>query len=1537
MKTSTKKKMVQSFVLAAGVALVAPLLFSKSSVSGVLATGGNEYVKSVPIFDTYEEGQEAARELNEELTGEGAVLLKNDGTLPLSNGTKVTVFAANALGPSGGFGGGFSSIGTQVPGALEQDGFKVNPLTITNSNISRVSKDDIGNYSDVAVIVLARGGGEGSDLPINASGSSTELANDSEENIGGWEHSRLAQNRDSQDVKHNQMLTETELQMVKLAKESCDSVVVLLNTSNAMEMYNLEHDEDVGAIMFVGRTGTTGINVIGDLLNGKINPSGKTSDIWYTDFTADPTWYNSIANAQNDAGSNTYVNKADGSTSANLHGVDYEEDIFLGYAYYETVYAEILAGRLKFDASKTKLTESLAKGDFSALSEETRKENADAFYSRAVVYPFGHGLSYTNFQVSAPELVEAADFKSAKLSSGYVAGEKNIADLKELTFKVKVTNNGVRSGKQIVEIYTEAPYDPADPNKDASKSAVKLVGFAKTRELAPGTSQILKIKVNVQDIAFYSAEAEHKDAEDNNVRGAYVLEVGQYKFYAGTSSHCFDDASISVTLDNEAVLALDDFSDENIQNLFSEENGRYYSTRKNGNCDWNGDGTVDSKDIMFDEEMTILDRSDLVATFPEAPKTEKVGDVYVGGLAVTQEFLDLMDYYTNFSLDTWATTHPYFSLTGSYAVGDVFGLSNTKELYEVKEAITGLSNATLKDYAVDEIMYYNNRVYKVTTAITLPEFPAFDNTQAYAVGSYITYNGNRYRVTRAIAVGGSVNTNSRNGNVSSVNIGTFVVTSGANANVVEYGTEYQASVLAKTEKLATENTGSYRWSDKLFSGIKGNNAAGQSGLYDVDPSMMVGWSQLESAAKQEEAINAENSDWIWFNELAGIYYDSKEVISGGRFDGMTGEQVWIKFMNQWTWEDFFRACWNGGANGTARANLGIPNGGIADSPTSFNGTYSWCCNTTIASTWNTKLAYYQGELVASLGLLKNSSNMSNAKEQWLNPAVNTHRTPFSGRNNEYYSQDGIHAGYMAAACASGIQSRGVGCHLKHMAFNDQETNRNTNDLFAWVSERAAREIYLKPFQMGIQEGGAEGAMSAFARLGSVPTPVNANMCDYLVREEWGASRFFFHPDMYSPQANVAGEDLMIRTGHNHAPGGNWTISGNASNTGANAVSGYWDPEVVNSYSATGKGGVMIGANNEGTGQEAYLSNNQWYIVRFRAMQMYSEYANQGHSRNGYVLTEYVGDQTLVATQGTKISNIDVSFNGDVISENYVIANGALPAGLTLNENTGIISGTPTEAGVFNFSVKATLDGWITQTNQYRITVSTTALVAGEVGQAYNQTIVGQSGTFAVSEGALPAGLTLSADGKISGTPTEAGTFNFKVSITNGEEVSEISLSIVVAPASPVDHGGIVSIEKIGTEGLVDTYKVTFADGYTFEFTVTNGAQGEQGPAGEQGPKGDTGAQGEQGPAGQNGADGKDGQDGADGQPGAQGPQGPQGEKGEQGEQGPAGPQGPAGADGKDGADAKGCGGSIAAASGIMALLAGLGLAVISVRKNRKQD
>ena len=1061
-----------------------------------------------------------------------------------------------------------------------------------------------------------------------------------------------------------------------------------------------------------------------------------------------------------------------------------------------------------------------------------------------------------------------------------------------------------------------------------------MVGFGKTRELLPGTSQTLKISVNTQDIAYYSANESHSDGGEGTVRGAYVLDAGDYKFYAAESSHCFDDRASSLNLPAEAVMSLDDFSNELIQNVFSEENGRYYTTRKN-NADWNGDGVIDDKDISFNEEMVIMDRSDLVGTFPKAPVTNLDGAIAVGGLSVTQQFLDLVAYYTNFNLETFVRPYSERVVGQAYGVGDLFA-GEGDSVYRVTSAIPAIPALNGgSTYAVGDVVLSGGKVYQFTKAITeAPEFRPFVRNQGpYEVGEYVSYNGNYYVVKTRITGNTNISTSGSRANVTAYNP---LVTSGDDANVVDITNTYAEGKYEIAEGI--QNTYSYKYTDKLINGLAGRNQPGQSELYDVKAEQIAGWTQMADADAQKAAMEAENSDWIMFNELAGIYYDSEEVIASGRFAGKTGVQVWTQFMNQWTWQNFETACWQGGNNGQAVANLGIPNGGVADGPNNFNSTYAWCCNTTIASTWNVDLVEYQGELVASLGLLKNASNLSSAKEQWLNPAVNTHRTPFSGRNNEYYSQDGIHAGILAAACAKGIQSRGVGCHLKHMALNDQETDRNTNgNIFVWVSERAAREIYLKPFQMGIQEGGAEGAMSAFARFGSVPTAVNRNLFDVLVRQEWGAPRFFAHPDMYSPQSSVAGEDLMVRTGHNHAPGGKFA----SGNSGVNALSGWWDAEVDNPLTGT-KGGVMVGRDVESTGQTAYLSNNQWYAVRLRAMQMYSEYANQGHSRNGYLLNEYVGDTTLLATQGTRITNIDVSIDADVEFENYVISSGSLPAGLTLNENTGIISGTPTESGTFNFQIKATLDKWITQTNSYRITVTTTGLAAGQVGVNYQQNIISdKSGTFSVSEGALPVGLTLNeSNGSISGTPTEAGSFEFKIAITDGENVNELALSIVIAPQTPVDHGGILSVEKIGTEGLVDTYKITFADETTFEFTVTNGAQGEQGPQGEagtpgaQGPQGEVGPQGEQGIPGKDGADGKDGKDGKDG---AQGPQGPQGEQGPQGPQGPAGADGKDGVDGKDGADAKGCNGSIVGVSGVMAVVGVLAVAVVASRKFRRKE
>ena len=345
--------------------------------------------------------------------------------------------------------------------------------------------------------------------------------------------------------------------------------------------------------MFIGRPGANGIKAVPKLLSGEINPSGKLADTWDKDFTANPTWYNSLANAQNEAKTNTYITP-DGkkASSIELHGIDYSEDIYLGYKYSETVYEEIRKGNLSYSAG--------------VLSVGTGSvEQADAWYADNVVYPFGTGLSYTSFSIGAPKLD-----RTTLAASQVRSAEGAPAKVKTVTVTVDVTNTGKVAGKQVVQIYNKAPYTRGG----IEKAAVSLVGYAKTDLLEPGAKQTLRIEVNLQDLASY----DYADANGNSFAG-YELEAGNYELIAADTSHCSASENKAVLeIKDDATLELDDFSEELIQNRFSS--GRAQSLRTNNN-DWNGDGVINNDDKMFTEEQVLLSRKDMVATFPKGLKT----------------------------------------------------------------------------------------------------------------------------------------------------------------------------------------------------------------------------------------------------------------------------------------------------------------------------------------------------------------------------------------------------------------------------------------------------------------------------------------------------------------------------------------------------------------------------------------------------------------------------------------------------------------------------------------------------------------------------------------------------------------------------------------------------------------------------------------------------------------------------------------------------------------------------------------------------
>jgi len=156
----------------------------------------------------------------------------------------------------------------------------------------------------------------------------------------------------------------------------------------------------------------------------------------------------------------------------------------------------------------------------------------------------------------------------------------------------------------------------------------------------------------------------------------------------------------------------------------------------------------------------------------------------------------------------------------------------------------------------------------------------------------------------------------------------------------------------------------------------------------------------------------------------------------------------------------------------------------------------------LAATWNPELADEYGKLIGEDALLTKTAG-------WYAPATNIHRTPFSGRNFEYFSEDPIQSGHITAAIIGSVQKAGVYVYMKHFALNDQETNRTANGQVAvWSQEQAIREIYLKPFQMGVEMGGAKGIMLAMNRIGTTWTGNHYNLLTNVARNEWGFDGLF---------------------------------------------------------------------------------------------------------------------------------------------------------------------------------------------------------------------------------------------------------------------------------------------------------------------------------------------------------------------------------------------------------------------------------------------
>ena len=545
--------------------LVVVVIAANSMVQGPLKSILTN-VTSAPKAEFSEDMVANSRQVISEVGADGITMVKNNGLLPLKDTPSLNVFGWASCYPVHS-GTGSASAGDAGPAvstlaSLRDAGFDSNAdLRKLYLNYSKTYKTDRPSitmqqqdwtlpepplakytdqlmegakaYSDTALIVIGRSGGENADLPADMNAVIKGTYNVAKSGVidskyatnYGYTGGVYTNNGDYDDFEpgeHYLQLSRTERDMVDLVCTTFDKVIVVINANNPMELDWVDRYDSIGAVLLVPGTGNSGMTALGGILNGSVNPSGRTVDTYLKDFTKAPS-YNHSGNSGNHLYTNTNdlamkVGRNDISFQGVISFTDYVEGIYMGYKFYETAAEE---GAIDYD--------------------------------EYVQYPFGYGLSYTTFEQTI------TDFKQ---------------DDSSLTVSVKVTNTGDTAGKDVVELYFTPPYT----NGGIEKSSVNLLDFGKTGLLEPKASETITLTVPLENLASYDSSC------IKTANGGYVLEAGEYKVSIRRSAHEVIDSK-SFNLAADKVYGEGRPSDKSaVENRFADMEGtdKTYISRKDG-------------------------------------------------------------------------------------------------------------------------------------------------------------------------------------------------------------------------------------------------------------------------------------------------------------------------------------------------------------------------------------------------------------------------------------------------------------------------------------------------------------------------------------------------------------------------------------------------------------------------------------------------------------------------------------------------------------------------------------------------------------------------------------------------------------------------------------------------------------------------------------------------------------------------------------------------------------------------------------------
>lgn len=635
------------------------------------ALGGKRPVKvesdeaAVTFYERETESKDEANEnaalVTEKVAGEGFVLLRNndvDGSpaLPLKSNASVSIFGKNSVDPvyggSGSGGGDTTFEKVDLYEGLSNAGFTCNPALkefYENDALSGDGRDDTPvdldqnaealksmatgetpledypddvknsyatNYRDAAIVVFSRTAGENYDCPMG----STDLA------------------------KHYLALDTNEKDLLSYVCGEFDKVIVVLNTLNIIEADFLD-TYGVDGCIWIGGPGLTGMNALGDILSGAVTPSGHTTDTWAKDFTKDPT-YNNFG-SRGTANGDVYYN-VDTQKDELLFYANYEEDIYVGYRYYET-----------------------------RAYEESKKGNDD-WYAENVMFPFGYGLSYTTFDWE----VDGSSVENVSIAAD---GSYEVT--------VTVTNTGAYKGKDVVQMYAKLPdYKP----NGIERAYEVLCGFAKTPMLYPtadnaavaedaanDTDKPNSCTVTLTFTPYDIASYDYKGKVDSTYKGYILEQSDDYALLISRDAHTVAD-SVPFKVAENIKFENDPTTGNKVENRYTDcEDSAFNSDTRIADSLMSRSDLSILPDAVTDEDRAI--DNELVAQMNDTSHNNPNVDSYTmptQGAAATVDISSLVsqdadgEYYVDYGDEPYGNSGTWKALLDALTVNEMAALFN---------------------------------------------------------------------------------------------------------------------------------------------------------------------------------------------------------------------------------------------------------------------------------------------------------------------------------------------------------------------------------------------------------------------------------------------------------------------------------------------------------------------------------------------------------------------------------------------------------------------------------------------------------------------------------------------------------------------------------------------------------------------------------------------------------------------------------------------------------------------------------------------